>query len=81
MTDNIFIRPGPPDASADPLAAAVSRLGEQTSESHLGGPPVAWARPNAELASRAPATQRVRELLEPFEGKSVGQGYRTSLRE
>lgn len=75
MTDNIFIRPGSPDTSADPLAAAASRLGE-AAESQLGGPPVALARPNPELANKAPSSQRVRELLEPFEGKSVGQGYR-----
>lgn len=73
MTDNIFIRPG---TSTDPLVSAASRLGEQTSESRLGGPPVALARPNAELTRRAPTGQRIRELLEPFEGKSVGQGYR-----
>jgi hypothetical protein len=34
------------------------------------------AKPNTELAKRAPSAQRVNELLAPFKGKSVGECYR-----
>lgn len=80
-SDNIFIKQ--PQASGrkvpgqtDPVHDTAARLGLQSTSRSLGGPPVALARPDAQLAERAPSSKEVAELVAAFKGKSVGQCYR-----
>lgn len=83
MSDHIFSSPpeprksgNPRSSSADPVVSAAKRLTQKTTNSRLGGPPIAVARLNLELAAQAPSAERVVELLAPFKGQSVGQCYR-----